>query len=119
MAVNHSIAVQHLKDKKTLQPRQKRELERQSSITPRESAAVRALTGLSIRTTGPTTPLTTPSPREEVDFGVGRPSVGEGGEEFDARTAWKRGIQKAELKPDLWKMAYNSIKNQVTLPVSD
>ena len=120
VAVNHSIAVEHLKKKKTLQPRQKVELERQSSITARESAAVREVTGLSIRTTGPGSPVTTPTPREETDFGGPRPSVGDGGQEFDARATWKRGLRKSELKPDLWKVAYNSIssiKNQVTLPV--
>ena len=116
VAVNHSIAVQQLKDNKTLQPRQKAKLERESSITARESAAVRALTGYSIRTTHPSigglrSPVTTPSPVEEVDFGLAEPS-----HEFDARAAWKR-VRNTELKPDLWKLAYNSLKTQVTLPV--
>ena len=120
VAVNHSIAVQHLKEKKPLKPRQKQELERQSSITARESAAVREVTGLSIRTTGVGSPVTTPSPREETDFGgAPYPSFSDAGQEFDARAAWKRSLRKSELKPDLWKVAYNSIKNQmVTLPVS-
>ena len=120
VAVNHSIAVQHLKDKKPLRTKQKAELVRQSSITAKESAAVRALTGYNVRAAGPptaTSPLTTPSPREEPDFGM--VGVAEAEREFDARAAWKRGVRKTELKPDLWKVAYNSIKTQVTMPVSE
>ena len=121
VALNTSIALQQLKDKKELQPRQRAELERQTSITPQEAAAIKAIAGHSIRTpvTGPTSPwITTPSPREQVDFGgVARQRSGvEPG--FDARATWKRGLKKTELKPDLWKVAYNSIKSSVTEQVS-
>ena len=119
MAVNSSIAAQHLKDKKALQPRQKTELERQTSITAKEVAAVRAVTGHSIQAPAPTSPMTTPSPRVETDFGVVRRQVSEPAQQtFDARAAWRRGVGKTELKPDLWKVAYNSIRNQITTPVS-
>ena len=117
VAVNHSIAVQHLKKKKTLPPKQKAELVRQSSITPKDSAVVRVLTGYNVRPAVPSSsPMTTPPPREETDFGLG--GVVEADREFDARAAWKRSLIKTELKPDLWKVAYNSIKSQVTMPVS-
>lgn len=117
VAVNHSIAVQHLKDKKTLPPRHKAELVRQSSITAKESAAVRALTGYSVRAAVPYSSLVpSPTPQDETDFGL--EDVVETEREFDARAAWKRSVIKTELKPDLWKVAYNSIKSQMTMPVS-
>ena len=127
VALNTSIALQQLKDNQELHPRQEEELKRQTSITPKEAAVIKAISGHSIRTPlGPTSPaLTTPSPRittppilEETDGGgvVRQRSVVE--PDFDARAAWRRAatLRKTELKPDLWKVAYNSIKSSVTAP---
>ena len=127
MALNTSIALQQLKEKKELQPKQEIELKRQTSITPKEAAAIKAISGHSIQTPlGPTSPqLTTPSPRmptptalEETDAGgVVRQRSGVE-PDFDARAAWRRAatLRKTELKPDLWKVAYKSIKSSVTAP---
>jgi hypothetical protein len=127
VALNTSIALQQLKGNKELHPRQERELKRQTSITAKEAAAIKAISGHSIQTPhGPTSPgVTTPSPRvttptalEETDAGgVARQRSGvESG--FDARAAWGRAatLRKTELKPDLWKVAYKSIKDSVTAP---
>ena len=125
MALNTSIALQQLKEKKELQPKQEEELKRQTSITPKEAAAIKAISGHSIQTPrGPASPaLTTPSPRtptalEETDAGgVVRQRSGVE-PDFDAKAAWRRAatLRKTELKPDLWKVAYKSIKSSVTTP---
>ena len=127
VALNTSIALQQLKDDKELHPRQKEELKRQTSITPKEAAAIKAISGHSIQTPhAPTSPaVTTPSPRvttpptvEETDAGGVARQRSEVEPDFNAREAWRRAatLRKTELKPDLWKVAYKSIKDSVTAP---
>ena len=127
VALNTSIALQQLKDKKELHPRQEEELKRQTSITPKEAAVIKAISGHSIQTPHvPISPaVTTPSPRvttppavEETDAGGVARQRSEVEPDFDARAAWRRAatLRKTELKPDLWKVAYKSIKDSVTAP---
>lgn len=130
VALNTSIAVKQLEKNNELQPRQEKELKRQTSITPKEAAAIKAITGHTIQTPatplGPTSPqMTTPSPRvttptalEETDAGGMVRQRSEVEPDFDPRATWRRvaTLRKTELKPDLWKIAYNGIKSSVTAP---
>ena len=127
VALNTSITLQQLKDNKKLHPRQEEELKRQTSITPKEAAAIKAISGHSIQTPHvPVSPaVTTPSPRvttppavEETDAGGVARQRSEVEPDFNAREAWRRAatLRKTELKPDLWKVAYKSIKDSVTAP---